>query len=86
LVSIIIISSTAIQTKELTKNEIENKYDKILSKGSIEIIDNVTILHLKGSYYEMGYQQGSLLKEQVRQNNRAINEKTKRTMILALLS
>jgi hypothetical protein len=27
-----------------------------------------------------------LLKEQVRQNNRAINEKTKRTMILALLS
>ena len=59
-------------TKELIENEIENNYNKILSKASIEIIDNVTILHLNGSYYEMGYQHGSLLKEQVRQNYRAI--------------
>ena len=72
LLIIIILFSNTISTKELIKNEIENKYDKILSKASIEIIDNVTILHLNGSYYEMGYQHGNLLKEQVKQNYRAI--------------
>lgn len=72
LLIIIIIFSNTISTKELTENEIENNYDKILSKASIEIIDNVTILNLNGSYYEMGYQHGTLLKEQVKQNYRAI--------------
>lgn len=34
-------------------------------KGYVEQIDGTTVLHVKGSPYEMGYQRGALLKEQV---------------------
>ena len=72
IIIVCLLNINTIPTKELIENKIENNYNKILSKASIEIIDNVTILYLNGSYYEMGYQHGSLLKEQVRQNYRAI--------------
>jgi hypothetical protein len=36
--------------------------------GWLELIDGYPVLHLKGTPYEMGYQQGALLKEKVRQN------------------
>lgn len=36
--------------------------------GWLELIDGYPVLHLKGTHYEMGYQQGALLKERVRQN------------------
>ncbi|MFN0050743.1 MAG: peptidase C45, partial [Planctomycetales bacterium] len=35
-------------------------------KGWLELIDGYPVLHLKGSHYEMGYQQGALLRESVR--------------------
>lgn len=37
-------------------------------QGWLELIDGYPVLHLKGSHYEMGYQQGALLKESIRQN------------------
>lgn len=37
-------------------------------QGWLERIDGYPVLHLKGSHYEMGYQQGALLKESIRQN------------------
>jgi isopenicillin-N N-acyltransferase like protein len=37
-------------------------------KGWLELIDGYPVLHLKGSHYEMGYQQGALLKASIRQN------------------
>ncbi len=70
--TIAFLLTNSIPTKELAKYELDNKYEKILSKASLEIVDNVTILHVNGSYYEMGYQHGSLLKEKVNQNYRAI--------------
>ncbi|MBS3749157.1 MAG: hypothetical protein KGY65_03695 [Candidatus Thermoplasmatota archaeon] len=42
-----------------------------LDGGWIEEIDGVTILHVSGSYYEMGYQHGYLLKEEIQENLRA---------------
>jgi hypothetical protein len=42
-----------------------------LNGGWIEEYDDFTILHLNGSYYEMGYQHGSLLGEEIEQNFRA---------------
>ena len=39
--------------------------------GWVEKYGDITILHLEGSYYEMGYQHGSLLKEECRENLRA---------------
>jgi hypothetical protein len=38
----------------------------------LDEIDGITVLHLVGTPYEMGYQQGSLLKEQALQDSRAI--------------
>ncbi|RLF42204.1 MAG: hypothetical protein DRN12_01025 [Thermoplasmata archaeon] len=40
-------------------------------KDQLEEQDGVKILHLKGSCYEMGYQHGSLLREECRENLRA---------------
>lgn len=37
-------------------------------QGWLERIDGYPVLHLKGSPYEMGYQQGALLRESIRQN------------------
>ncbi|PIU67341.1 MAG: peptidase C45, partial [Armatimonadetes bacterium CG07_land_8_20_14_0_80_40_9] len=35
-------------------------------KGSRYIREGINVLHLQGSYYEMGYQHGVLLKEQIK--------------------
>ncbi len=40
-------------------------------KGWLEEIDGVKILHLEGSYYDMGYQHGYLLRNESRENLRA---------------
>ena len=37
-------------------------------QGWLELIDGYPVLHLKGTHYEMGYQQGALLKEHIQQN------------------
>ena len=42
-----------------------------LSSGWLEIRDGIKILHVSGSNYEMGYQHGSILKEEVQQDIRA---------------
>ena len=42
-----------------------------LHSGWLEIRDGIKILHVSGSHYEMGYQHGSLLKEEVQQDIRA---------------
>jgi hypothetical protein len=42
-----------------------------LDGGWVEEKDNITILHVSGSHYEMGYQHGYLLQEKVQQDIRA---------------
>jgi isopenicillin-N N-acyltransferase like protein len=37
-------------------------------QGWLELIDGYPVLHLKGTHYEMGYQHGALLKEDVLEN------------------
>ncbi len=39
-------------------------------KGWLEEVDGYRVLHLKGTPYEMGYQQGALLKDDIRENVR----------------
>ncbi|MCD6512526.1 MAG: hypothetical protein J7K61_02860 [Thermoplasmata archaeon] len=45
---------------------------KIMQGGWIEEIDGIKILHISGSNYEMGYQHGFLLRDEVRENMRAV--------------
>lgn len=54
-------------------NELTSNYKKLIANdnGWVYEVDNVTILHLKGSPYEMGYQHGTLLKEKCLQFYRA---------------
>jgi hypothetical protein len=40
--------------------------------GWIETISNITIVHIKGSFYEMGYQYGSLLHDDIIRNLRGL--------------
>ncbi|MDD3492332.1 MAG: hypothetical protein PHZ19_02395 [Candidatus Thermoplasmatota archaeon] len=42
-----------------------------LGGGWLEEINGVTVVHVSGSHYAMGYQHGHLLQEQVQQNIRA---------------
>jgi predicted choloylglycine hydrolase len=37
-------------------------------RGFLEIVDGYSVLHLKGTPYEMGYQHGALLKEHIKEN------------------
>ncbi len=43
----------------------------IMDGGWVEERDNITVLHVSGSHYEMGFQHGFLLQEEVQQNIRA---------------
>ncbi len=61
-----IISSSNVLINADTDIKINNN-----TGGWIEEINGVTVLHVKGSYYEMGFQHGSLLKEKCLQVLRA---------------
>ena len=53
--------------------EIVNDFrERKVDGGWIEERDGVTILHVSGTYYEMGYQHGYLLKDKIEQNYRAV--------------
>jgi isopenicillin-N N-acyltransferase like protein len=43
-------------------------------KGFLEEVDGYRVLHVKGTPYEMGYQQGALLKQDIRENVRFLFE------------
>jgi hypothetical protein len=49
----------------------KNSHAALLTGGWVEQRDGLTILHVNGSHYQMGYQHGSLLREQVQENIRA---------------
>lgn len=50
------------------------KEHNFLEGGWIEEQNNVKILHINGSHYEMGYQYGYLLKDELHENIRAVLE------------
>lgn len=53
------------------KTDIILKNNPRLAGGWLEDIDGVKILHINGSYYNMGYQQGYLLRNETQANIRA---------------
>jgi len=46
-------------------------HTSLLDGGWVEERDNITILHVNGSHYQMGFQHGALLREKVQENIRA---------------
>ena len=72
LVAAIFLIHFSIATSE-TKN-IDKKYiysiSSSLNGGWLEEQNGVKILHLNGSYYDMGYQHGFLLKDEIRESMR----------------
>lgn len=57
--------------KAASTNEQHLSSAALLDGGWIEEQDNITILHVGGSHYQMGYQHGYLLREEVQENVRA---------------
>lgn len=49
-------------------NFLFSEVTQVEGKGFLEIKDGQTILHVEGTPYEMGYQHGKLLKNQIQQN------------------
>lgn len=64
------LPATSIQGKEKSLYNTED-IRKIINKGMCTIEENITILYVNGTHYEMGYQHGFYLKEQVQENLRA---------------
>ena len=63
----------AVSTSEVLINlESKNIKENSISGGWIEENDGIIILHLNGSYYDMGYQHGFLLKDEIKENMRMI--------------
>jgi len=54
----------------VTKSVILSNNNDLLDGGWVEECNGIKIVHLKGSFYEMGYQQGYLLKYDILQNLR----------------
>jgi isopenicillin-N N-acyltransferase like protein len=52
----------------------ESKTIARCGKGFLEEVDGYRVLHVKGTPYEIGYQQGALLKEDIRENVRFLFE------------
>ena len=72
-IQLIIIGIPVVGTTEVLINrEIYAIKGNSLEDGWIEENDGVTILHLNGSNYEMGYQHGFLLKDEIKENMRMI--------------
>jgi acyl-CoA:6-aminopenicillanic acid acyl transferase len=73
LLILIVITSANAQSFFIINNIQNTSYNEasIMNSGSLIIKENVTILYLGGSSYEMGFQHGALLKEKAIQNLRA---------------
>ncbi len=69
IIIILVISSSVLTVNagiinnEIINNDLVNK--DLLDGGWIEERNGITILHISGSYYEMGFQQGHLLKYKI---------------------
>ncbi len=72
LVATIFLIHLSIATSEIKNIDITNRYSitSNLNGGWLEERNDVKILHLNGSYYDMGYQHGFLLKDEIRESMR----------------
>ncbi len=66
VIFVVLISSVSLAS--LTSVKATNFVIDRYGKGYLENVDGLLVLHLKGSPYEMGYQHGVLLKEQIQEN------------------
>lgn len=60
-----LLASTALVIAASARAESESTTVARCGQGFLEVIDGAKVLHVKGSPYEMGYQQGALLKDDI---------------------
>jgi hypothetical protein len=66
-----LIIPTTIGHISFNENSQVIEHNRIISRGVLQEMDDITILHVNGTHYEMGYQHGWYLREAVQQNLRA---------------
>lgn len=55
------------QTKELSVINKTGNYTQTFGRGELKIVEGIPFLKLSGSYYEMGVQYGTLMKEKIKE-------------------
>ncbi len=74
--------STSVQAEPVVIDGNESKTIATCGKGWLEEINGYRVLHLKGTPYEMGFQHGTLLRENVRANfDYLINQKGQTALV-----
>ena len=73
-ITIFLIISSYGESLSVDKQRFVEKPNEssLLKGGHLELRDGVKILFINGTYYEMGYQHGYLLKNEIHENTRAI--------------
>ena len=65
----------------ITKLRVEKREGKVYyGDAYLEKRDGITLVHLKGSPYEIGYQHGILLKDEIKEEYRDYKEEVKKTI------
>ncbi len=72
LIALVILTSYAGNGLQMHDSDAKDANNNLLSGGWIEEIDGIKVLHVSGTNYEMGYQHGYLLKNETREDLRAI--------------
>ena len=71
LVCIIVFLLAPISKSITVYHQQDRINQEIINKAWLQVDDQVKILYINGSHYEMGYQQGYFLKDEIHQNLRA---------------
>lgn len=70
-IAILIVSPTSFGFIAIQSSTFISTHETIISKGNLQQYGDITVLHVNGSHYEMGYQHGWYLREPAQQNLRA---------------
>src|SRR5215207_4605588 len=82
--SIRAIGLTLLLVLGATTLRAETKTVARCGQGFLEEVDGYRVLHVKGTPYEMGYQQGALLKDDIRENVRFLFEEKAKALKVEL--
>jgi dienelactone hydrolase len=60
------MDSPAAEPGAIPLPDVERDRERLVERGSVEVIDGLTVLRLSGGPYEMGFQHGRLLRDRIR--------------------
>ena len=67
ILTCVFLFNIILPVQSISDSEVLNNFSSntLLEGGWLERINGINVVHLNGSFYEMGYQYGYLLKEEI---------------------